>query len=759
MKLTLARGPVVVVVLLLSALAGCRANPEAVRQRAFESGERLYAAGKYADATLEYRKALQQDPKFGPARFKLAEAYAASGNLRAAYPEYLRAADLLPADVDVQVKAGNMLLLGRRFQEAKDRARAILTRDPNHLAGLILLGNALAGLRDLDNAAAVTARATDIDPERAGVYANLGALHLARGDREEADKAFALAVERNPGDVSGWLAQGNFLRAIGELDRAENSFKRAVEVAPAHPRANRVLAAYYLDTNRPDRAEPFLRVVAESQKDEGSWMDLADFYLSTKRFDEARQVLKGLLDTKPSFEARSRMALVAHADGKADEAHKILGDILKADPNNAAAQALQARLLLREDRPDDALLSAKGALQADPQSAEAHFILGLIHVSRNSLEDARKAFMQVLTINPTAADAKLELAKLHTSRGELDSAIGFARETVATQPENLKARLVLARSLMVRPEDHPRARAVLNELLSKYPSSAAVHTSVGEFYLSTGQRETARKQFERALELDPAFVEALTSLMSIDLASGNARAAWNRFRARLTKAPTDPDLLLIGAKFAATVRDLKASEQFLRRLVAVEPASMEAYAMLGQLFVSQGRLTDAVREFQEVARRDPKSVAAHTMLGLLMHRQGRPEEAAVYYEKAVNVDQGAVTAANNLAWMYAENGEKLDVALQLATSARAHAPSSAEVSDTLGWVYFKKGMWPLAITAFEQSVEREARNPQYHYHLGLAFARSGDDARARRSLQQALTLQPGFAGAEDARRVLGTLVY
>jgi Flp pilus assembly protein TadD len=286
-----------------------------------------------------------------------------------------------------------------------------------------------------------------------------------------------------------------------------------------------------------------------------------------------------------------------------------------------------------------------------------------------------------------------------------------------------------------------------------------VHTSLGEFYLSTGQRETARKQFERALELDPSFVEALTSLMSMDLSSGKARAAWNRFRARLTKAPTDPDLLLIGAKFAATVRDLNASEQFLRRLVAVEPSSMEAYAMLGQLFVSQGRLADALKEFQEVARRDPKSVAAHTMLGLLMHRLGHLEEAAGHYQKAVNVDQGAVTAANNLAWLYAEKGEKLDVALQLATSAKARAPSSAEVSDTLGWVYFKKGMWPLAITAFEQSVEGEARNPRYHYHLGLAFAKSGEDAKARRALQQALALQPGFAGAEDAKQVLATLVY
>ena len=53
-------------------------------------------------------------------------------------------------------------------------------------------------------------------------------------------------------------------------------------------------------------------------------------------------------------------------------------------------------------------------------------------------------------------------------------------------------------------------------------------------------------------------------------------------------------------------------------------------------------------------------------------------------------------AANNLAWMFAETGENLDMALQLAQAATRRVPEQPEIQDTLGWIYYKKGLaaWP-----------------------------------------------------------------
>ena len=81
-----------------------------------------------------------------------------------------------------------MLLLGRRFDEARARARQILQKDPSNLNGLILLGNALAGLGDLSNAVQIAERAVAADPKRDGTRVNCGALQLASGNEQEAEE-------------------------------------------------------------------------------------------------------------------------------------------------------------------------------------------------------------------------------------------------------------------------------------------------------------------------------------------------------------------------------------------------------------------------------------------------------------------------------------------------------------------------------------------------------------------------------------------
>ena len=119
----------------------------------------------------------------------------------------------------------------------------------------------------------------------------------------------------------------------------------------------------------------------------------------------------------------------------------------------------------------------------------------------------------------------------------------------------------------------------------------------------------------------------------------------------------------------------------------------------------------------------------------------------------------AAPAANNLAWWYAESGENLDRALELAQIARSHLAADAEPLDTLGWVYKKKGVMAQAETFIRQAIDLDPNNPLYHYHLGVIYSEKGDDANARKSLQRALTLQPGKQIAQEAQRILSTLVY
>jgi tetratricopeptide (TPR) repeat protein len=111
-------------------------------------------------------------------------------------------------------------------------------------------------------------------------------------------------------------------------------------------------------------------------------------------------------------------------------------------------------------------------------------------------------------------------------------------------------------------------------------------------------------------------------------------------------------------------------------------------------------------------------------------------------------------AANNLAWIYADERQNLDLALDLAERATEQLPDYAEAWDTLGWVYHRKQLPLLAVVPFEKAVGQDPNNATFHYHLGMALAGTGDRVKAKESLQMALKLQPSFPDAEREMKAL-----
>jgi Flp pilus assembly protein TadD len=107
--------------------------------------------------------------------------------------------------------------------------------------------------------------------------------------------------------------------------------------------------------------------------------------------------------------------------------------------------------------------------------------------------------------------------------------------------------------------------------------------------------------------------------------------------------------------------------------------------------------------------------------------------------------------------MIMEDGGNLDVALQFAQTAKAELPEQAEVNDTLGWIYVKKGLATLAVPPLLQSVETDPKNASYQYHLGMAYAGAGNVSRAREALQKAVELDPDSPHAAEARQALARL--
>ena len=225
----------------------------------------------------------------------------------------------------------------------------------------------------------------------------------------------------------------------------------------------------------------------------------------------------------------------------------------------------------------------------------------------------------------------------------------------------------------------------------------------------------------------------------------------------LDQSPKDGRLLVLAGRTYASTGDVSKSEQLFRRAIDAEPNNLSAYTLLGNLYLSQQKLEAALAEFERASARSPESIAASTMVAIILQAMNREDEAKVRYQDVLRKDPNAAIAANNLAWMMAESDENIDLALQLAQTAKTKLPLLPEVSDTLGWIYYKKNMMPQAITALRDSIDRSPKNPLFHYHLGMAYMRNGDRTKAKTTLEEALRLGANFPGAADARKQLSTL--
>lgn len=223
-------------------------------------------------------------------------------------------------------------------------------------------------------------------------------------------------------------------------------------------------------------------------------------------------------------------------------------------------------------------------------------------MAKRDLDAAAKSFAEVLRLNPRAAAAQVQLAQIERQRHALPSAIQLAEQAAAQQPGNLAAQLVLARSL-VASGDLDRATAVTRALVEAAPQAGVVHTQAGMIALAKRDNAGARSAFEKALSLDDGLVEPLTGLVLLDVEGKAPERARAHIEQRLQKAPKDSAVLALAGRTWAATGDAAKAEEFLRRAIDADPSNLDAYSLLGGLYVSQRKLDEAIVEFDKLAAR------------------------------------------------------------------------------------------------------------------------------------------------------------
>src|SRR5580698_11324547 len=132
--------------------SACSTDPNVRKLQYVNSGKKYFDKGKYQEAIVEFRNAIEIDPKVAAAHYQLARTYLTLKNPGAAFGELQQTVARDPKNLNAQLELASLLVAGRKFDQAQSAANVVLKADPNNARAHALLGESLAATHDLPNA-------------------------------------------------------------------------------------------------------------------------------------------------------------------------------------------------------------------------------------------------------------------------------------------------------------------------------------------------------------------------------------------------------------------------------------------------------------------------------------------------------------------------------------------------------------------------------------------------------------------------------
>jgi tetratricopeptide (TPR) repeat protein len=799
-----ARLRVLLLTLPLLLHAACQDDAAKIQEH-LARGDEHAKEGRLAEAQIEFRSALQIDPNDGTAHYKLAHAYLRGRKIKEGFWELRETVRLDAANHPAKLEFAQLAILAGEHEEALKQAGLVIEADPSNIAAYLMQGQALDQLKRGDEALGSYRKGLEVGPKDPGALRALAHALGARSEHDEAEELWKRIVELEPG-FRAWTAYAGFLRRYHRRDRladTEAALHKALELATEkeQPAAYAQLANLYFTTRREDQAVELLRqgidatpdpvdliyILARLERIRGNEAD-ADALVEratrerpedpkvylvlasyrTRNGDRAaglEAAEKAVALDPTSSEALLRKAEILVEMGYRDEREtgvqegmQIVADVLAREPSNPDALFVEAKIAITRNQVVEAITSVRAALDARPDWAEARYVLGAALAARKEFTSARTELGRALDLDPSLAEANQVLAQVHHRLGEHEYAVEVGRRYLRQRPDETKIRLLVAQSL-VNLDRLDEALAELDSVPAE-KRSPEVDYALGRIYSGKGQRERAREHLLAADKAMPHNSEVLENLLELDrreqqlakqkgvaparMAELDAYMAETlaRVHAAVEAKPDDPRVRQVEGIAAVIEERLADAEAAFRKAIELDPTERSAYERLGRFYAATGRTEKTVEVYEKALEVRPDDSGFHHYLGMLYELRGDSDRAVARYEDAIRLAPDLAEAKNNLAYIYAEQGKNLDRALDLAQDAKTLLPDNPSVSDTLGWVLYKRGVPAAAISYLKEAEaatkQGDASLGAVRHHLALAYQANGDTAEAIAALDRSL---------------------
>jgi tetratricopeptide (TPR) repeat protein len=498
----------------------------------------------------------------------------------------------------------------------------------------------------------------------------------------------------------------------------------------------------------------------------------AEIQRSEGNLEKTIILLKRAIAMDPESVYLKREIATVYLQNKEDQnAIKMLEEILKTHPDDVKSLILYGGIKQIQKNNEAAIEAYEKVIALDPQQEKVYSLLGGMYLDAGNLDQAKRVFTQLLDLMPESYAGHFFLGKIYAEQGQPQAAEKEFQRTLELRPELLEPRFELLK-LYNSQDDKEKIIQMYQDILEHDPRNVQAAMELGYYYYSNGRTAEAEKIFKKLGRRSMTEFEVIIKVIQLYIDPKKYDEALVVIQGMLKAAPDSSELHHIaGIAFygkkdnqsaLAHFMKVKADSRFYEDAVihaayilsenkkndeAIKllsdasqnsPQNAEFKYYLGTFYEEEEQFEKAEALIKEAIQLDPDNAKYYFRLGVVYDKLNEKEASMEAMRKVIAIDPKHSNALNYLGYTYADLGQNLDEAEKLIKEALKYKPDDGYITDSLGWVYYKKGDFGKALQYLQKAVEIVPDDPIMLEHLGDAYLKLKDKVNALKYYKKSL---------------------
>lgn len=312
-------------------------------------------------------------------------------------------------------------------------------------------------------------------------------------------------------------------------------------------------------------------------------------------------------------------------------------------------------------------------------------------------------YKDLLDQDPSNVANELELAYIYHESGHRKESLAMLRRLGQQSLDDTQVLQAVA-DRFLETKRYDAASVVLAGLLSGAPESSDLQYLAGVAANAQSKKAEAIDHFTRVAPESRFYQNATVHLAFLYREQGNLNKGISILTTLIRNVPDNVDIMLYLGSFYEEAKNYPKAVEILQRAKAIAPDSTDVLFRLGVVYDKWGRKPESIAAMKQVIALEPKNA----------------------------------NALNYLGYTYADMGIHLDEALSLVQRALESKPDDGYILDSLGWVYYKKGLYEKSLQYMEKASALIADDPTILEHLGDVYLKLNQRKEALKAYRKSL---------------------